>query len=63
MLFETPIPVASLIAPRWNLGPDYPYDVIPDGQRFLISAPLGSDASANPAPLTVILNWPSALKR
>jgi Tol biopolymer transport system component len=38
--------------------PSCPYDVTADGQRFLISEPLG-----NPSPITVILNWSSGLNR
>jgi serine/threonine protein kinase/Tol biopolymer transport system component len=34
-----------------------PYDVTADGQRFLISEPLGM-----PSPITVVLNWDAALK-
>ena len=36
------------------------YAVAPDGQRFLVNAPAG-DASA--APITVIVNWASGLKK
>jgi len=36
------------------------YDVAPDGQRFLINEPSG-DASASP--ITVVVNWPAAVKR
>ena len=35
-----------------------PYDATPDGQRFLISVTLD-----RPEPLSVIVNWPSLLKR
>src|SRR5262249_16369256 len=57
-LFQTPIPVGL----QWNPGPAYPYDVSPDGQRFLISASLDFSKNSTPS-FTVILNWPSALKR
>jgi dipeptidyl aminopeptidase/acylaminoacyl peptidase len=36
------------------------YDVTADGQRFLINTPEEGSASA---PLTVVLNWPAALKQ
>ena len=40
-------------------GPGFPYDVTADGQRFLVGTPYkGSDQ-----PMTVVLNWPAALKR
>jgi eukaryotic-like serine/threonine-protein kinase len=59
-LFDTPIPVKL----NWDQGPAYPYDVTPDGQRFLISAPVDEASSATASPtFTVILNWPAALKR
>jgi hypothetical protein len=37
-----------------------PYDVSPDGQRFLIGVPAGDPSSSL---ITVVLNWASALKR
>jgi Tol biopolymer transport system component/predicted Ser/Thr protein kinase len=42
-----------------------PYDVTADGQRFLLSVPLGpaSAATATPTPITVVLNWTAALKK
>lgn len=39
-------------------APGYPYAVSPDGSRFLIITP--AEAS-NPAPMTVVLNWPATL--
>jgi hypothetical protein len=36
-----------------------PYDVAPDGQRFLVRATAESGAQ----PLQVILNWPALLKK
>lgn len=35
------------------------YDVSPDGQRFLISVPVGPPGSSQ---ITVVLNWPAALR-
>ena len=43
-LFPLPTPTINFI----------PYDVTADGQRFLVQAP-----SVQPAPLTVIVNWPA----
>ena len=37
-----------------------PYDTAPDGQRFLVRATPGREASQ---PLTVIVNWPALLKQ
>jgi hypothetical protein len=36
-----------------------PYEVAPDGNRFLVRATSGQASS----PLTVIVNWPALLKR
>ena len=36
------------------------YDVAPDGQRFLISVPVGQAASSQ---TTIVLNWPGTLGR
>ena len=35
------------------------YDVSPDGQRFLVNTAVERD----PAPVTVVLNWTSALRQ
>jgi len=40
-------------------APGYPYAVAPDGSRFLINAPA---EAANPAPMTIVLNWPATVK-
>jgi Tol biopolymer transport system component len=53
-LFQTPLAFASP-------APGLPYDVAPDGRRFLISLPL-ADSNPNSSPLTVVLNWTSALE-
>jgi len=55
-LFETTIPF-----PR-NDGSQSQryYDVTADGQRFLINTPR---VTANPSPITVVLNWTAGLKR
>ena len=45
--------------PGYLTGPAYPYDVTPDGQRFLVSAfPLPEPG----APITVVTNWTARLK-
>jgi hypothetical protein len=36
-----------------------PYDIAPDGQRFLVRATPGQAGQ----PLTVIVNWPALLKK
>ena len=44
-----------------GLGGSRPYDVSPDGQRFLM---IKEDlTAAKPAGLIVVLNWPEELKR
>ncbi|MCZ6600452.1 MAG: protein kinase [Acidobacteria bacterium] len=35
------------------------YDVSPDGQRFIVNAPL---PNSKPEPLTLVLNWPATLE-
>ena len=37
----------------------YPYDVTPDGQRFLVEENAGMQTSV---PLTVLVNWQAKLK-
>ena len=39
------------------------YAVSPDGQRFLIPRPEGSDDDRAPAPITVVVNWTAAVTR
>jgi eukaryotic-like serine/threonine-protein kinase len=58
---STPLFVSPL---TFQFGPSntIPYDVSPDGQRFLISAPGALTPTANVTPITVVLNWVSALK-
>jgi len=43
-------------------GPRYFYDVSADGQRFLLNA-LPEQSTAAAAPLTLVVNWTSGLKR
>ena len=38
----------------------FPYDVSPDGTRFLLNTVL---QEAPPPPLALVVNWPSAIKR
>jgi serine/threonine protein kinase/Tol biopolymer transport system component len=42
-----------------DAGTNSPYDVTPDGQRFLVEE---LSATARPAPLTVVTNWQAGLK-
>ena len=39
------------------------YDVSPDGKRFLMIKPGGSDAAASPPTIVVVQNWRDELKR
>jgi Tol biopolymer transport system component len=50
-LFEVPM------APTQLIGRDY--DVSPDGQRFVVGTVVGAPAT----PVTIVLNWPAALKK
>jgi hypothetical protein len=36
----------------------WPYDVSPEGQRFLVNT-----VSEAVAPLTIVVNWPAGLKK
>jgi Tol biopolymer transport system component len=62
---EVGIP-APLFEPRLVNGPANTtgyrpqYDVSPDGQRFLVNVPLDE---ATASPITVVLNWPTLLKK
>ncbi len=55
VLFATPIFGAATAATSV-----FRYDVAPDGKRFLINT-LGTETAS--APITVVLNWPTAVKR
>jgi Tol biopolymer transport system component len=58
-LFETALSFFPDRAPT-----SVPYDVSADGQRFLIAVPPDPlPPSTNPSPITVVLNWTSALKK
>ena len=46
------------VAPPAGVSAPYSYDVMPDGQRFLVLVPTGD---AVPPPMTVILNWQAEL--
>jgi len=46
-----PLPLGGVTGPN-------PFEVTPDGQRFLVSEP-----AASSEPLTVIVNWPALLKK
>jgi hypothetical protein len=49
-----PSPVAA------NPGQTWRYDVAADGQRFLMSVPVDS---ADTSPISVIVNWTTALNK
>ena len=44
-----------------NAVTPYPYVVTRDGQRFLVSVDTSQQASETP--ITVVVNWPSALRK
>jgi eukaryotic-like serine/threonine-protein kinase len=52
---------AGLPKSVFALPPDSEFDVAPDGQRFLISAPVQDQGQASP-PINVVLNWTADLK-
>jgi hypothetical protein len=39
----------------------FPYDVTPDGQRFLVA--LQPEGRSDNPPLTVLMNWDAGLKK
>jgi Tol biopolymer transport system component/predicted Ser/Thr protein kinase len=57
--FEAGAPQA-LFEARTPTTPGAHYDVTADGQRFIASVPLGAEDAS---PLTLVLNWPSLLRR
>jgi serine/threonine protein kinase len=46
-----------------SAGGPFRYDVAPDGKRFLIDSRATSTEDSDSAPITVVLNWPAALKK
>lgn len=52
--------VRPLFETLMQLGGRYPYDVSPDGQRFLINT---APEQAGSAPITVVLDWTAGLKK
>ena len=44
-------------------GGPFRYDVAPDGKRFLIDSLATATEDSDSAPITVVLNWPAALKK
>src|SRR5207253_2684626 len=44
-------------------GNYHTYAVSADGQRILIPRPVSTDATAPPAPITVVMNWTAAIKK
>ena len=57
--FESSIP-RELFQGNVKTGFSYSYATTADGQRFLMSAPVDAPAGA---PMTIVLNWTSGLKR
>jgi hypothetical protein len=50
--------------PVANPGSVFRYDVAADGKRFLvITPPAGMENSGSPTPITVLLNWTSAVRK
>ena len=56
---RTSVPKA-LFDTHMSQNGEWGYDVTPDGQRFVISVPVGD---ATPAPISIILNWTAGLRR
>jgi dipeptidyl aminopeptidase/acylaminoacyl peptidase len=54
---EAPVPLFRTMA---ELGPAFPYDVSPDGERFIINDARRSLAQPS---LTIVFNWPELLKQ
>lgn len=58
-------PPRALFTPRlrrdayMGYASSYPYDVSPDGQRFLVNSPVDSST----AELSLVINWPAILTR
>jgi eukaryotic-like serine/threonine-protein kinase len=63
--FEAGIPHALFDSRMWtpNAFGLVPYDVTPDGQRFLVNTMKLGEAAAPPEAITVVLNWMAGLKR
>jgi tricorn protease-like protein len=62
---EGPVFRVGAVRPLFAINPPsgrYPYDVSADGQRFLVNTSSEVDA-ASTQPITVVLNWPAALRR
>jgi Tol biopolymer transport system component len=55
-LFDPRIPATALAESYFH------YDVAADGKRFLVSSVAPDGAGPAPTPITVIVNWPAALK-
>jgi hypothetical protein len=47
---------------RPKVAPNRNFDVSPDGQRILVNAP-AVDVGEQPAPIILVQNWTSLLKR
>ncbi len=60
--FASGNPEAVVDFPYFSGNPGRPYDVSPDGRRFLVIASAGSNGEAGPQIITV-LNWTEELKQ
>jgi hypothetical protein len=61
VLFNTPLLGANgSVTVTRGMGPSRPFDASPDGQRFLLSLPVYFNQQI---PLTVMLNWRSAIEK
>ncbi len=61
--FEAGSPVRLFQVPGWRGlagAPVFPYSVAANGQKFLMGLPV---QEAGPPPITVVLNWPGALRK
>jgi hypothetical protein len=55
--FGVPVSLLPIVEPLGTFA--YPYDVAPDGQKILALRPSSSDV----APLIIIVNWESGLRK
>jgi hypothetical protein len=64
--FKARIPRSLFPAPIWGGGAFHNvtrYDVTADGKRFLINSATTDAATPAPAPITIVLNWTTLLKK
>ncbi len=64
--FKAGTPRSLFPAPIWGGGTFHNvtrYDVTADGKRFLINSASADAATSAPAPITIVLNWTTLLKK